>query len=76
MDWIENLNRAIAYMEEHMTEDIDYAQVAKIACCSSYHFQRMFTYIAGVPLHHQQRLTVPLKAYTTLHLHTLCISNR
>ncbi|MCL1787353.1 MAG: AraC family transcriptional regulator [Defluviitaleaceae bacterium] len=50
MDWIRQLNQAIAYMEAHMTEDIDYAQVAKIACCSSYHFQRMFTYIAGVPL--------------------------
>lgn len=50
MDWIENLNKALAYMEEHMTEEIDYVQVAKIACCSSYHFQRMFAYIAGVPL--------------------------
>jgi len=50
MDWIENLNKAIIYMEEHMTEEIDYVQVAKIACCSSYHFQRMFAYIAGIPL--------------------------
>jgi len=50
MDWIERLNKAIAFMEEHMTEEIDYNQVAKIACCSSYHFQRMFAYIAGVPL--------------------------
>jgi len=50
MDWIENLNKAMVYMEKHMTEEIDYVQVAKIACCSSYHFQRMFAYIAGVPL--------------------------
>jgi len=50
MDWIERINRAISFMEEHMTEDIDYNQVAKIACCSSYHFQRMFAYIANVPL--------------------------
>ena len=50
MDWIERLNRAIVYMEEHMTEEIDYHQVAKIVCCSSYHFQRMFSYVAGVPL--------------------------
>ena len=50
MDWIERLNKAIAYMEEHMTEGIDYVQVAKITHCSSYHFQRMFAYIAGVPL--------------------------
>ena len=50
MDWIQSLNKAIAYMEEHLTEEIDYVQVAKIASCSSYHFQRMFTYIANVPL--------------------------
>jgi len=50
MDWIERLNQAIVYMEEHMTEEIDYVEVAKIASCSSYHFQRMFSYIAGVPL--------------------------
>ncbi|MCL2828854.1 MAG: AraC family transcriptional regulator [Oscillospiraceae bacterium] len=50
MDWIERLNQAIAYMEAHMTEEIDYMQVAKIAHCSSYHFQRMFAYIADVSL--------------------------
>jgi len=50
MDWIERLNQAIVYLEERMTEEIDYVQVAKIASCSSYHFQRMFSYIAGVPL--------------------------
>jgi len=50
MDWIERLNKAILYMEEHMRSEIDYTQAAKIACCSSYHFQRMFAYIAGVPL--------------------------
>ena len=50
MEWFERLNKAINYMEEHMTEEIDYEQVAKIACCSSYHFQRMFAYLANVPL--------------------------
>ena len=50
MEWIEKLNEAITYMEEHLTDEIDYEQLGKIACCSSYHFQRMFTYMAGVPL--------------------------
>jgi len=50
MDWIAGLNKAILYMEEHLTEEIDYVQVAKIASCSSYHFQRMFAYVAGVPM--------------------------
>lgn len=50
MDWIENFNNAIRYIEDHLTGEIDYEQLGKIACCSSYHFQRMFAYMADVPL--------------------------
>lgn len=50
MEWIERLNRAMNYIEENITEEIDYEQTAKIACCSTYHFQRMFTYMAGISL--------------------------
>ena len=50
MEWIERLNDAVGYIEEHLTEEIDYERLGKIACCSSYHFQRMFTYMAGVSL--------------------------
>lgn len=50
MDWIERLNSAINYIEAHITEEVDYDQMARIACCSTYHFQRMFAYMAGVPL--------------------------
>lgn len=50
MEWIERLNQSINYIEEHLTDEIDYEQLGKIACCSSYHYQRMFTYMAGIPL--------------------------
>lgn len=50
MEWIHRLNKTIAYLEEHLTEEIDYEQLAQIACCSPYHFQRMFAYMADVPL--------------------------
>ncbi len=50
MEWIERLNEAIGYIEEHLTGEIDPEQLGRIACCSSYHFQRMFTYMAGIPL--------------------------
>lgn len=50
MEWINRLNKTIAYLEEHLTDEIDYEQLAQIACCSSYHFQRMFAYMADVPL--------------------------
>lgn len=50
MEWIERLNQAIGYIEEHLKDDIDYEKLGKITCCSTYHFQRMFTYMAGIPL--------------------------
>ena len=50
MEWITRLNSAMHYIEEHLTEKINYDELAKIACCSSYHFQRMFSYMANVPL--------------------------
>lgn len=50
MEWIERLNDTISYMEEHLTDGIDYEKLGRIACCSAYHYQRMFAYMAGVPL--------------------------
>lgn len=50
MEWIERMNSAIAYIEENLTGQIRYEQLGRIACCSAYHFQRMFAYMAGVPL--------------------------
>lgn len=50
MEWIEQLNKAINYMEEHLEDGIELEKVAEIACCSAFHFQRMFSYIANIPL--------------------------
>lgn len=50
MEWIERLSQAINYMEEHLTDKVDYEELGRIAGCSSYHFQRMFSYMAGMPL--------------------------
>ncbi|MCI8557861.1 MAG: AraC family transcriptional regulator [Lachnospiraceae bacterium] len=50
MEWVERLNDSMRYIEEHLTEEMDYEQLGRIACCSAYHFQRMFTYMAGVTL--------------------------
>lgn len=50
MEWIEKLNKTISYIEEHLAEEISYDELARIACCSTYHFQRMFAYMAGIPL--------------------------
>ena len=39
MEWIERFNNVINYIEENITQQIDYGEIAKIACCSSYHFR-------------------------------------
>ena len=50
MEWVERLNESMRYIEEHLTGEIDHKELGRIACCSAYHFQRMFTYMAGVSL--------------------------
>lgn len=50
MDWIQRLNEALDYMEAHLSEEMDPGHLAKITGCSAFHFQRMFTCIAGIPL--------------------------
>ena len=50
MEWIYCLNRAMNYIEEHLQDEIKYEEVAQLACCSTYHFQRMFAYMANIPL--------------------------
>lgn len=50
MEWIDRLNNAIDYIEENLTEEIDYDKIAKIAMCSGYYFQRMFSYMSEMTL--------------------------
>lgn len=49
MEWIDRLNRAMDYLEGHLDAP-DWQEAARTACCSPYHFQRMFTLLAGLPL--------------------------
>ncbi len=50
MDSLSSMNDALAHIEEHLTEDVDYGEVSKIALCSEYHFKRMFSFLAGISL--------------------------
>lgn len=50
MEWLDQMNQAIGYIEENLAGKIDLGEVAKLACCSEYHFQRMFSFIAGMSL--------------------------
>ncbi|MFB2346673.1 AraC family transcriptional regulator [Priestia megaterium] len=50
MDLLRNMNRALDYIEENLTNDIDFREVARLALCSEYHFKRMFSFLAGITL--------------------------
>ena len=47
MDWIIGLQKAIDYIEDNLTETIDYEKVAAQSFSSSYHFQRVFSILCG-----------------------------
>lgn len=50
MEWLKNLSNAIDYIESNLDKSISYEEAARIACCSTYYFQRMFSYVAETPL--------------------------
>lgn len=50
MDWISGIQRAIDYVEAHLTEPIDYEETARAAYSSSFHFQRVFSILCGFTL--------------------------
>jgi AraC family transcriptional regulator len=50
MDSLKNMNAAMRYIEDNLTNEIDFKEVARIALCSEYHFKRMFSFLAGISL--------------------------
>ncbi|MGW4893367.1 AraC family transcriptional regulator [Kitasatospora sp. NPDC004240] len=58
---LERLNQAMEHIERHLDGRIDGAELARIALTSEYHFRRMFSALAGMPLSEyvrRRRLTV------------------
>jgi len=50
MNPLEDLNCALAWLEDHLDDDLDLAAVARLAHCSEHHLRRMFASLAGVSL--------------------------
>jgi len=50
MEWLKKLGAAIDYIEAHLDTEISYDEIARIACCSPYYFQRIFSYVSGISL--------------------------
>ncbi|MFJ8850060.1 GyrI-like domain-containing protein [Streptomyces sp. NPDC102437] len=47
---LEELNQAMEYIECRLGQEIEAAELARIAMTSEYHFRRMFSALAGMPL--------------------------
>lgn len=50
MNMLAQFNKAMAYIENNLMNTIDPEQISRIAGCSEYHFRRMFSFLAGMPL--------------------------
>lgn len=50
MNQLAQFNDAMAYIEENLLEEMDLEQIAHLTGCSDYHFRRMFSFLAGMPL--------------------------
>ncbi|GAA2647447.1 AraC family transcriptional regulator [Streptomyces lunalinharesii] len=58
---LERLNDAMAHVERHLDRPVGADELARIALTSEYHFRRMFSALAGMPLSEylrRRRLTV------------------
>ena len=50
MDSLKNMKNALDYIEDNLSKEIEYSKIAQAALCSQYHFQRMFSFLTGIPL--------------------------
>jgi AraC family transcriptional regulator len=41
LEWLDRMKDAIAFMESKMDEQLDIAEIARVAYSSPFHFQRM-----------------------------------
>lgn len=50
MNWMEGLNQAIDYIEEHLLEELDLDRLSRYVNGSPYEFSRLFSVMAGMPV--------------------------
>lgn len=70
----EMLNLIVEYMEANLTREIEYGRLSRIACCSEYEIQRIFSSVAGVPIgEYIRRRRMTLAAQELIHSETKVI---
>lgn len=50
MDWITGIQNAVDYIEQHLTEELSYEEIARQSFSSPFHFQRVFSILCGYTL--------------------------
>ena len=50
MEWLQGIQNAVHYIEDNITDELAYEEIAKQAYVSSFHFQRAFSIICGFTL--------------------------
>ncbi len=64
MDWQKRMNHAMEYIENNLSEKIEYNLAAQFMNCSEWEFRRIFSFLAQIPLSEyvrRRRLTVATK---------------
>jgi len=77
VDLLKNMNHALLYIEENLTDEIDYEEIARLALCSEYHFKRMFSFLAGISLSEyirRRRLTLAAQDLTNRHVRVIDVA--
>jgi len=50
MDWLKGMNEVVDYIEENLTQPIQYEALSRIVGCSVYEFSRIFSFMAGMSI--------------------------
>ena len=50
MDWLNGMNDVLEFIEDNLSQPIQYESLSKIVGCSVYEFSRIFSFMAGMPV--------------------------
>ncbi|HWO95793.1 MAG TPA: AraC family transcriptional regulator [Bacillus sp. (in: firmicutes)] len=67
MEMLQRMNGCLQYIEDHLDGKLDLEELARLSCCSKFHFQRMFHMVTGFTLAdyiRKRRLTLAAQELT------------
>ncbi|MFQ9516604.1 MAG: helix-turn-helix domain-containing protein [Eubacterium sp.] len=50
MDWVQGFQKSIDYIDEHITEPLEYERIAQEMNISGFYYQKIFSIICGISL--------------------------